>query len=261
MVSAIESVTVGVDDLDAALTLLRHRFQLTVVRDTRASVGLLAAWRRPVHESVRLVELGTPGRASGYVRLAQFEGEIRRDVPEAQLVVGPRALGVNAEGKDLLLTAAGGLPIVPMAAPVATLSVVTDDIAASERFYTEALGWHRVDALPRGAARLFGQARGVSSRMSGFSASGAGDTDVVVGHFPDRDVARLPHPGSPGRLGINLCTCRCDDLDEIEARLAAIQIEPVTRPTHVGLPIGLPGRIMLVRGAADELFELVELVA
>ncbi|MGH8310557.1 MAG: hypothetical protein ACRETX_12295, partial [Steroidobacteraceae bacterium] len=89
----------------------------------------------------------------------------------------------------------------------------------------------------------------------------AGDTDVVVGHFPDRDAARLPHPASPGRLGINLCTCRCEDLDEIEARLAAIQIEAVTRPTHVGLPIARPGRVMLVRGPADELFELVELVA
>jgi catechol 2,3-dioxygenase-like lactoylglutathione lyase family enzyme len=234
MVSAIESVTVGVQDLDAATARYRDDLRLMVLRDSCASVGLLAAWRRPVHESVRLVELGAPEYAFGRVRLAQFECDVDSDVSKGAPVLGPQAL----------------------AAPVATLAILTRNFEASERFYVEGFGWRAVGAPPNGLQRFFGT--GVAP-LAAFSAPENPHIDILLGQFEDRNV-QCPANGSlPGRIGINLCTCRCEDLDAVEQRLAALGIEPVTRPAHVGLPTGQPGRVMLVRGPADELFELIEL--
>jgi len=74
MVSAIESVTVGVSDLEAALRLFRDRMGYRIELDVRASVNLLAAWKLPVHEDVRLVTLSADGHAAGRIRLARFPG-------------------------------------------------------------------------------------------------------------------------------------------------------------------------------------------
>jgi catechol 2,3-dioxygenase-like lactoylglutathione lyase family enzyme len=234
MVSGIESVTVGVQDLDAAISHYRDRLRLTVLQDSCASVGLLAAWRRPVHESVRLIELGAPQHALARVRLAQFECDVHGDVSKDALLVGPRAL----------------------AAPVATVVILTADSAASARFYVEGFGWRVSEILPSDTQRFFGAG---PVRLAGVSAADNPQVDVLLGQLVDEDVSRPSDASLPGRLGINLCTCRCGDLDAVEQRLAAIGIEPVTPPAHVGLPMGRPGRVMLVRGPADELFELVEL--
>jgi catechol 2,3-dioxygenase-like lactoylglutathione lyase family enzyme len=233
MVSGIESVTVGVRDLDVALADFSDRLGLRVLHDSCVSVGLLAAWRRPVHESVRLIELGVPNLAFGRIRLAQFEADLDERPPQEAVVVGPRSLGM----------------------PVATIAILTDDVAASTRFYAEGLGWRAVEKLPREASALFPSD---SVEVIGFSAPDTKGVDALIGRLASIPVRRPPAPAMPGRVGINLSTCRCADLDVVERRLADIGIEPVTRPTHVGLPLGEPGRVMLVRGPADELFELVE---
>lgn len=72
MISAIESFTIGVRSIDAALGVFRDRMGYRVDLDVRASVNLLAAWKLPVHEDVRLVTLSADGHPAGRIRLAQF---------------------------------------------------------------------------------------------------------------------------------------------------------------------------------------------
>jgi len=102
MISAIESVTVGVRDIDAALAVFQGRMQYRVEFDVRASVNLLSVWKLPVHEDVRLVTLSADGHGAGRIRLAQFpDGEsiaTRLDhgpgAPDRPTDVGPKALDI-----------------------------------------------------------------------------------------------------------------------------------------------------------------------
>lgn len=102
MISAIESITVGVRDLDTSLALLRDRMGFQVELDVRASVNLLSVWRLPVHEDVRLVTLSADGHPWGRIRLAQFHdagdtatrldhGPAAQDRPTD---IGPKALDI-----------------------------------------------------------------------------------------------------------------------------------------------------------------------
>jgi len=100
MVSGLESVTVGVSDLDAALKVFRDTMGLRVESDTQASVSLLGAWRLPVHSDVRLVELSAAGYPFGRVRLARFDPaptiatrlDSGPNAPDSATDVGPKAL-------------------------------------------------------------------------------------------------------------------------------------------------------------------------
>lgn len=100
MVSALESVTVGVRSIDAALSVFRDALGLRVESDRRASVSLLSAWRCPVHADVRLTELSGDGHAFGRMRLAQFDPAPRfatridsgAAAPDRATDVGPKAL-------------------------------------------------------------------------------------------------------------------------------------------------------------------------
>jgi catechol 2,3-dioxygenase-like lactoylglutathione lyase family enzyme len=100
MISGIECVTLGVADLNAALTLFQGVCGLTVESDTRASVSLLSVWGLRPYDDVRLVELSCDGYAFGRIRLAAFpqgsERTTRRDFGAAATDlptdVGPKAL-------------------------------------------------------------------------------------------------------------------------------------------------------------------------
>jgi catechol 2,3-dioxygenase-like lactoylglutathione lyase family enzyme len=102
MISGIESVTLGVRDLEGALTFFRDVCGYTVNSDTRASVSLLSLWGIAPYEDVRLVELSRDGYGFGRVRLARFPGPLtrvtRRDYGAAATDlptdVGPKALDV-----------------------------------------------------------------------------------------------------------------------------------------------------------------------
>lgn len=72
MVTGLESVTIGVVDVDSALASFRGVAGLRRESDANASVSLLAAWRYPVHADVRLVELACD-EGAGRVRLARFD--------------------------------------------------------------------------------------------------------------------------------------------------------------------------------------------
>jgi hypothetical protein len=221
-VSPIESATAGVRDMAAAVAFCRDRLRLEVVSDARASVGLLGAWKRPVHETLRLVELALPGGRAPRLRLAEYENPMPR--PEA--ATGLRAFVVPA-ARDESLAGPDGIAIALHRVPRASVVLAADDLDAATRFHTDVLGWTSLEA---------------------------GGVELVEG---PRDEAM---PG-PGHLGLTHLTCACDDLDEVLTRIEAMSLEPVTRPSHVGLPGGRPGRVMLVRAPGGALYELYEIAA
>jgi catechol 2,3-dioxygenase-like lactoylglutathione lyase family enzyme len=283
MVHALESVTLAVRHLETAVDLFRDQFGLTVVRDTRASVGLLSAWHHPVHESVRLIELAKDSQPAGRVRLAYYEDRWTGSAPHAapdgalgreQMSSGPALLEFRGSGEMPLNVAASG-PIhrLEALAPGAVLGepsgglnavwIAAPDWEGAGRFYTEVLGYvcHERTELTAEAARdLFKAiAHGRPSlRAAAFFAPGAHLGGVVLLDAAGAGPAGAPARGDPGRPGIRFLTCRCDDLDGVLDRLHGLGIDPLTPPSHVGLPNGKPARVMLIRAPGEELYELVE---
>jgi len=72
-ISGIESVLVGVADIDAALELYRDRLGLKVEFDGSASLERLAFWGLDGSKSARLVELSCNGYAAGRLCLVAFD--------------------------------------------------------------------------------------------------------------------------------------------------------------------------------------------
>lgn len=321
MISGIESITVGVHDIDAALGLFRDRMGYRVEHDVRASVSLLGAWKLPVHEDVRLVTLSCDGYPCGRIRLAAFGSSALRttrldfgpDAPDRPTDVGPKALDIYTgapiqQGLEMLVSAGctarnapvrfeigpndteevivsgpDGLPMLLMVghrhasgtrridppagrfSEVATVSIVTHDLDASRRFYEEALGYvhETTDFEVRGehreaACRLLGAPDGTRVHFAMYRERRQPSGKVVLVHFYDRTTPPLVRPMRPGQLGIALLTCRCTSLDGVAERLgrAGGQVESVI--AHVAVDVGVPCRVMLVRGPNSELFEFVE---
>jgi catechol 2,3-dioxygenase-like lactoylglutathione lyase family enzyme len=108
MISAIESITVGVRDVDAALAVFRDHMQYRVEFDVRASVSLLSAWKLPVHEDVRLVTLSAEGHGAGRIRLAGFAD---RSGAATRLDHGPGAIDRPTDAGPKALDIYTGAPI------------------------------------------------------------------------------------------------------------------------------------------------------
>jgi catechol 2,3-dioxygenase-like lactoylglutathione lyase family enzyme len=100
MISGIESVTLGVRDLAAALRFFRDVCGFRVESDTRAPVSLLSVWGLAPYADLRLVELSCDGYAFGRIRLAEVQDPdarvTRRDhgpgATDEPTDVGPKAL-------------------------------------------------------------------------------------------------------------------------------------------------------------------------
>ena len=272
MVHALESVTLAVRRLETAVDLLRDQFGLTVVRDTRASVGLLSAWRHPVHESVRLVELAKDSQPIGRLRLGYYEDR-RTDPADAapdpalsreSVSAGPALLEFRGSGEaPLKIAASGPIRRLEGLAPVAVLGkpagglhavwILAPDWERAARFYTEVLGYvchERADLTAEAARDLWGTIAAherPSLRAAAFFAPGTTLGGVVLLDAPGAGPAQAQVPAEPGRPGIRFLTCRCDDLDGVLDRLPGLGIDPLTPPSHVGLPNGKPARVMLIR--------------
>jgi catechol 2,3-dioxygenase-like lactoylglutathione lyase family enzyme len=280
MITAIESVTVAVSDLASSARLLEEQLGLIVVGDARASVGHLSAWRHPVHESVRLVELGGEGLAVGRVRLARVEDAAReRNGPvERRLLPGPKLLDFRAGPAAEAPTILQGLDGVPLLCPppsamrarpghrLRSVWVVTSDGALACRFYTDVLGFVVACDAQAPAPRDIDLVRtvlpipaGATVQAVAYNAAGRHEGGVVVLHVPELPETQPLHSISLPSGGIRLLTCQCDDLDSLAARLHAFGIEPLSPPQHIGLPTGTPGLVMVARGPSEELFEFIEI--
>jgi hypothetical protein len=220
-VRPLESITAGVRDMAAAVGFFRDRLGLEVVSDARASVGLLGAWKRPVHETVRLVELALP-KHSSRLRLAEYETPVTGVSSKA----GPPTV-VIAAPRDETLQGPEGIAIALRRTPRVSVVLAANDLELASRFHTEALGWK---SLEQGGVELV-------------------------------EAPADPAALAPGHLGLTHVTCECDDLDDVLTRIEAMSLELLTHPTHVGLPGGRPGRVMLVRAPGNTLYELYEIAA
>ncbi len=289
MISAIESITFAVRDLDAARCLVEKELGLEALRDAHASVALLSAWRHPVHESVRLLEFGCASSPFGRIRLACFEDARSPDStgfweapPSPAVASGPVALDLRTQtepdaralwnpGGPLFLlsrsrTAGRGPARVVASAPVGAVWILAADLDAAARFYADALGYvpgQPLEALNEDSAPQIVSALGLDASAS------VELRHLHSAHEPRGGVvlargARAPRPVlSPrprlGHPGINLLSCRCDDLDGLARRVRALDVEPLTPSMHVSIPGGQPGRVLVVRGPSGELIEFIDL--
>jgi len=331
MFCSIESVTVGVGNLESGLQFFRDRLGMRVVNDTRASVGLVAAWRRPVHESVRLVDLASaasmvaalspsgakrpkpvPASAKslppGRVRLAVYEDWVltaaSRDVlgdktipptsgpwaielaragesaadklnathgPDGLLVLMTGAVeGLNVATTPEAQSAAGSAPpsssspgvnakADQVAASLSSIWISTSNLTASTRFYTEALGLQSFNDSKL-ATRLSNGSVNAAQCVAFGSKDNTSPKIVIASVGAPSTEQQAGTSMAVGQLGFNLITMRCDDLDELQKRIEALGIKPITEPAHVGMPFGYPSRVMIVPGPNGELFEFDEIV-
>lgn len=289
MTSTIESITLTLDDVGSGLRFFRQELGLSIVSDSHASVGLLAAWRHPVHESVRLIELASTGTGATGIRLIQFEDAARAlRLVAREPTPTPRA----APGGPRLLDARPAVPTVALG----NARVAPDDLpwigsAQREKEGTGAVSWVWIRALgeQERAHRFYAEVLGFAARPSSSEStpqpcppalashlgiapgellqldvfhpaerSGAG---VVLFRSAVLDTAAGPPTTEPSRRlgsrGVSLLTWRCDDLDALIGRLKALALEPLAAPSHVGTPQG-PARVVAVRGPEGELLEFVE---
>lgn len=125
-VGAIQSVTVGVSNLDSALDLFRDAMGLRVeFDDAAADVG--SAWALPKETRVRLVELSCSGYEYGRLRLAEFtpSSDVRvRDEfggGDSAADIGPKAIDFYVRPESSLgqtLVDLAGHGAVPQTRPI-----------------------------------------------------------------------------------------------------------------------------------------------
>jgi hypothetical protein len=277
MIAAIESVTLAIDELGASLRQFQETLGLSITNEARASVALLSAWRYPVHESVRLVELGDPALPNGRLRLARFEdARPERGALSAAESATPTGLvaidfrpGSSYVGGRLAWTAERVALLVTPRSPLATSRVTAIWIAAGDgelcgRFYGEALGFaaerpelHH-DLGVEGLNAALGVPSSAPVELTRYRPPDEPSTAIVLAR-PAAPGALLPHgPRRLGQRGISLLTCRCDDLDSLAKRLRALGIEPLTASAHVSIRGGVPARVLVVRGPSQELIEFID---
>jgi len=287
MVSAIESIMLTLDDLGSGVRFFHEELGLPIVSDSHASVGLLAAWRHPVHESVRLIELGPSGTGAASIRLAHFEDAakavrlVASDTPAAVPAAtdGPRLLDARPAAPTLVLgharVAPDALPWIGPARKQERKAVswvwirASGELHRARRFYAEALGFTALPSLsdrepqacPPALARPLGIAAGEPLQIEALRPAHGSGAGVVLFRSAIRDADVDPTcTGSRRRLGsegVSLLSCRCDDLDGLIGRLRPLALEPLAAPSHVGTPQG-PARVMAVRGPEEELLEFLE---
>jgi catechol 2,3-dioxygenase-like lactoylglutathione lyase family enzyme len=142
---------------------------------------------------------------------------------------------------------------------VATMSVVCGELAATRRFYGEALGLvtgtdeETAESFREKVNELVGIPRGSRVHFLLYQDPAEPSGKILLVYFGGVHGKRLTGRMHPSRLGVGLFTHMTTDLDELERRVrhAGARIE--------SLPALIDGeRSMLVRGPNEELFEFVE---
>jgi len=142
---------------------------------------------------------------------------------------------------------------------VPTVSIRCADIAATRRFYGEALGLHCgtdaevTDEFRDLACTLTGVPKGSRLHFLTYQKQGEPSGKTLLIHLFERTGRRLTDRMRPGNLGVTLYTYEADDLVGLRARLMAAGGAIVAEPAHCA------GRQrMLVKGPNEELFEFLE---
>ena len=213
----------------------------------------------PIENAVqRLVDAGYQPRS------APKKHQIGHSISEELLFTGPDdvPLLLMVGHRHAATSLRPGSPDGPFS-EVATVSVVCGDLAASRRFYGDALGLVPVndaetpDEYRDLVCQLVGAPAGTRVHFLLYAQPGEASGKILLVHFFAATGKRLVGRMQPGHLGFSLLTHMAPDLDDLQARVVAAGATVVCPPQLVTLPEG-PTRIMLVRGPNEEMFEFLE---
>ncbi len=185
MVTGLESITVAVDDLDAALAALRDVPGLRRESDAHASVALLSAWHYPVHADVRLIELSQEGRTLGRVRLARFDPDVGRPPGDFQ----PAAMD-SESGRHFYREGLGLAKDIDASLPK-TLRTTIDRIAG---IYLFTLSCPDLDALE---ARLGELEAEVVTRPTHVALGNGTPTRILLARGPNQELLEFVERTEP----------------------------------------------------------------
>jgi catechol 2,3-dioxygenase-like lactoylglutathione lyase family enzyme len=312
-VGPVRTVTIGVEDLDAALALFRDEMGLDAGPIQEVSRARAQLWTLPRGTRGRMVELSCGGHSAGGVRLLALTPgatvPVRDDFgphpADSPIAIGPKALdfytattltdGIAAFRRrglaprtetpavypggleEIVFTGPGRAPLMQMSRParptddmradmpsgrfseVATISVISADLAGSRRFYGELLGYAaRFDRpAPEGfraaVAKLVGSPPDLNAHWTIYAAPGAASAKFLLLHFIDGPKPALRGGMSPRHLGIALYTFPCGDVAGVTRRAQQMGFKVEAGPRRVDSQA-----MALIRGPNGELCEMVE---
>lgn len=314
-VSGMRAVTVGVTDLDQALTLFRDTMGLRLESDREVSAERRRFWDLETGSSARVVELSCGGYATGRLRLLQLtpraQHVARLDTQlggaDSPLDIGPKAVDFyvrspatdawremvaagciarsppvrhvigDVESEECVLFGPDGVPLLIMVghrhppsqmrpgsphgkySEVPTVSVVAGDLAATRRFYAEALGLAiGTDAETPAEFRdkvneLVGIPAGSRVHFLLYQQADEPSGKILLVNFGALSQRRLEGRMHPRHLGVALFHHETANLDALHAQLRAVDAQVLAEPQQVDAE-----RVMLVRGPNEELFEFTE---
>ncbi len=146
---------------------------------------------------------------------------------------------------------------------IATISIISDTLDASRRFYSEGLGLVAVnDAESDDDNRdlindLVDAPRGTRTHLLLFAEPGEPSGKILLIQFLDVARKRLRGRMLPASRGFSMMTIASQDLDALAAKLVPMGAQILTPPADVETAHGRR-RLMLVIGPNEELFEVIE---
>ena len=144
---------------------------------------------------------------------------------------------------------------------VATTSVVCGDLDASRHYYGEVLGLTKFtddeveDEYRELANTLTGVPSGTRVRLTLYGAEGEPSGKLLLVHFYEASVRRLDGRMRPSHLGVAMFTHTTGDIEGLHRRVLASGNSVLAGPAEVP---EYGGRVMVVTGPNDELFEIVQ---
>lgn len=144
---------------------------------------------------------------------------------------------------------------------VATTSVVCGDLDDSRHFYGDVLGLTKFtddeveDEYRELADTLTGVPSGTRVRLILYGAEGEPSGKLLLVHFYDASARRLEGRMRPYHLGVAMFTHTTRDIECLHGRVLASGNPVLAGPAEVP---EYGGRVMVIAGPNDELFEIIE---
>ena len=145
---------------------------------------------------------------------------------------------------------------------IATISIASDDLEATRRFYGETLGLKALsDVKPEpgfieGVSRLTGTPQGGGVHWISYAHPEDTSGKILMLHFAGAGGKRLTGRMRPGHLGFSLLSHRAADPKAAAQKTADAGFAVFTPPTVVEIA-GQRREIVIIQGPNEELLELV----
>jgi catechol 2,3-dioxygenase-like lactoylglutathione lyase family enzyme len=213
----------------------------------------------PIGPKIEAVEaLGYPARS------APKKHQIGYAISEEVCVTGPdqTPILIMVGHRHRPTSLRPGSPEGPFS-EIATVSIISDTLDVSRRFYIEGLGLVAVnDAESDDDNRdlineLVDAPRGTRTHLLLFAEPGEPSGKILLIQFLDVSRKRLQGRMLPANRGFSMITLAAADLDSLAPKLESLGGRVLTTPVEVDAAGGRQ-RLMLVIGPNEELFEIIE---